>query len=112
MCGDALARGRPTDGPVVVTIAYHVAQENQERFIAATKALELSRRRTGARNWRLYRDGADTNRFVEQFTVRSWGEHLRQHEDRITGADRDFQEAVRELADAGPPEVAHLFPAR
>jgi MFS family permease len=102
----------PTDGPVVVTIAYHVVRQNQERFIAATKALELSRRRTGARNWRLYRDGADTNRFVEQFTVRSWGEHLRQHDDRITGADRDFQEAVRQLADAAPPEVTHLFPAR
>jgi MFS family permease len=100
----------PADGPVVVTIAYTVLPENQEPFVAATKALELSRRRTGASNWRLYRDGADTNRFVEQFTVRSWAEHLRQHDDRITGADRDFQEAVRALAETN--EATHLFPAR
>jgi MFS family permease len=103
---------QPTDGPVVVVIAYRVARENQEQFIEATKALELSRRRTGARNWRLYRDGADEDRFVEQFTVRSWGEHLRQHADRMTAADRDFQETVKALAGETPIEVTHLLPAR
>lgn len=102
----------PKDGPVVVSIAYRVAPENQERFVAATRALELSRRRTGARNWRLYRDGEDSDRFVEQFAVRSWAEHQRQHTDRLTGADRDFQQAVLDLADETPPEVSHLFPAR
>lgn len=102
----------PADGPVVVTIAYRVPPANQERFVTATKPLERSRRRTGARNWALYRDGADTDRFVEQFTVRSWGEHLRQHTDRNTGADRDVLESVRALADPATPEVHHLFPAR
>lgn len=101
----------PADGPVVVTLAYRVSAENQERFVEATKRLEQSRRRTGARSWRLYRDGADTDRFVEEFTVRSWGEHLRQHDDRITGADQDVQDAVGALATA-PAEVTHLFPAR
>jgi hypothetical protein len=43
--------------------------------------------------------------------VPSWDEHLRQHRDRLTGADQDVEEQARELA-AGPPQVAHLFRAR
>lgn len=46
------------------------------------RALRLSRLRTGAIRWELYRDGATPNRFVEAYTVLSWEEHLRQHHGR------------------------------
>jgi hypothetical protein len=40
--------------------------------------------------------------------VRSWAEHLRQHGERLTGADQEFEERAIALAE-GPPEVQHLF---
>jgi hypothetical protein len=69
-----------------------------------------SRRRTGASRWSLYRDAADRSRFIESFFVPSWEEHLRQHRDRLTGADQDLEQEALTLA-AGPPQIAHLFRA-
>ena len=54
-----------------------------------------SRRRTGALRWELFRDGSDPTRFVESYLVGTWAEHLRQHEHRLTGADRRFQRRQR-----------------
>ena len=71
--------------------------------------MERARRRTGARRWRLYRDGTATGRHVKTFVVASWAEHLRQHDGRWTGSDGETRAAVRELA-TGEPEVRHLFP--
>lgn len=48
--------------------------------------------------------------FVEVYQVPSWDEHRRQHEHRLTGADREIEAGARALA-SGPPEVAHLLPA-
>jgi MFS family permease len=100
----------PTDGPVLVTISYHVEAANVTAFVAAAAHLELSRRRTGAKSWRLYRDGEVADRYVETFTVASWAEHLRQHDERWTGSDSGTLTAVQELA-VGTPEVRHLLPA-
>jgi predicted MFS family arabinose efflux permease/quinol monooxygenase YgiN len=100
----------PGDGPVVVSIGYQVPPENTAAFLAAFPALERSRRRTGARRWRLYRDGTTADRYVETFVVGSWAEHLRQHDDRWTADDRDARSAVLDLT-TGEPEVHHLFPA-
>lgn len=59
--------------------------------------------------WEFYRDGAAEDRFVEEFRVPSWDEHLRQHGGRLTGFDREIQARVDALTTA-PPEVDHLFP--
>ena len=75
-------------GPVLVATTYTVAPERQERFLQAMRDLRLSRLRTGAIRWELYRDGSFPNRFVEEYTVPSWEEHLRQHHDRLTGRRR------------------------
>jgi hypothetical protein len=42
--------------------------------------------------------------------VPSWEEHLRQHRERLTGADQAFQEQAIALAES-PPQVEHLLPA-
>ena len=66
-----------------------------------------SRLRTGAVSWALYCDGEHDDTFVELFVVRSWEEHLRQHHERLTGTDREYQRRVSALAE-GEPVVAHL----
>ena len=40
----------------------------------------------------------------------SWDEHLRQHEGRLTGTDREIERRARALAE-GEPQVTHLLPA-
>ncbi len=99
----------PADGPVLVTLTYRVPEPDAVAFTAAMRRVGRSRQRTGALRWELFRDGADPTRFVESYLVATWGEHLRQHEGRLTGADRRFEEQAHRFA-SGPPEVAHLFP--
>jgi quinol monooxygenase YgiN len=99
----------PADGPVLVTLTYRVAEADAVAFSAAMRRVGRSRRRTGALRWELFRDGADPTRFVESYLVGTWAEHLRQHEGRLTGADRRFEELAQRYAQ-GAPQVAHLFP--
>lgn len=73
-------------------------------------SVRRSRLRTGATEWGLYRDGERTQRFVECFIVPSWEEHLRQHRERQTGADRQHEEQAIALSDT-PPQVTHLLAA-
>ncbi len=97
-------------GPVLVTTTYTVAAEVQQDFLEAVGALRLSRLRTGAIRWELYRDGERPTEFLEAYTVPSWDEHLRQHHGRLTGADVSIEQQVDRFSDP-PPRVAHLFPA-
>src|SRR5205085_499866 len=104
----ALALGA-SDGPVLVTVEYRVALQNQPAFYQAMSALEIVRRRDGARRWGLFRDAADLERLLETFVVASWGEHMRQHE-RVTVADRAVEERAQALQKPGTtPIVAHLI---
>jgi MFS family permease len=97
------------DGPVLVTLTYRVPEDNATAFTDAMRHVGRSRRRTGALRWELFRDGNDPTRFVESYLVGTWAEHLRQHEHRLTGADRRFEEQANRYT-LGAPEVAHLFP--
>ena len=99
----------PDTGPVLVAVHFTVATERQADFLIAMDQLRLSRLRTGATRWELYRDAEHRDRFVEIFRVSSWEEHLRQHEGRLTATDQVVEEAA--LAFSDPPVVAeHLLP--
>jgi MFS family permease len=98
-----------TDGPVMVTVTYRVADESAVDFTRAMQGVGRSRRRTGALRWELFRDGNDPTRFVESYLIGTWAEHERQHQHRLTGADRRFEEEAKRHA-LGEPVVAHLFP--
>jgi predicted MFS family arabinose efflux permease len=99
----------PSDGPVLVTVSYRVPPDRQEDFATMMRLVERDRRRSGAEQWGLFRDLADTDLFLETFVVATWAEHLRQHERRTVNADvmlrraRDFVE--------GDVAVAHLLSA-
>ena len=101
----------PDDGPVVVEVTYTVAAEAAEAFLAAMRPVGLSRRRTGAERWGLFRDAAQPEHYVEVFQVPSWSEHLRQHDGRTTAVDADFLDRAVALA-SEPPVVRHLLPPR
>jgi predicted MFS family arabinose efflux permease len=96
------------DGPVLVTVEYDVAGHDIEAFVAAMKELSAVRRRDGALRWHLYHDVAEPSRFLEAFTVATWGEHLRQHE-RGTQVDLPLEERAAGLA--REYEVRHLVSA-
>jgi MFS family permease len=97
------------DGPVLVTVEYRIAAPQQAGFCQAMLAVQRIRRRDGASRWRLFRDTADPERFIETFIVASWAEHLRQHE-RVTFADREVEEQARAFQQPGiAPIVSHLI---
>jgi MFS family permease len=98
----------PDDGPVLVTVTYRVPEDRGTPFLEAMESVRRSRQRSGASRWDLYRDGADRQQYVEIFVVPSWAEHVRQHDERLTGADQALEERAIALAD-GTPEVQHLF---
>ena len=82
------------DRPVLVTVEYDVAPGQESDFLEAMREYELVRRRDGASRWGIARDVEASNLYLETFIVRSWEEHVRQH-DRITRADTDLERLVR-----------------
>ncbi|MEW2288451.1 MFS transporter [Streptomyces sp. NPDC047841] len=98
------------DGPVLVSVVYRVPEGNRAAFTHRMRQVARSRRRTGALSWGLYQDGGDPARFVENYLVGSWAEHLAQHHVRWTDTDRRREEQARELLAPGTvPEVTHAF---
>lgn len=100
----------PDDGPVVVRTVYTIAPDREEPFLRAMARARLSRLRTGATQWGLFRDGEIPHQFVELFVVASWEEHSRQHTDRFTSDDQAIDDEVKGLSDP-PAETSHLISA-
>jgi MFS family permease len=96
------------EGRVVVVTTYTVPPENEDEFKRAMIRVRESRYRTGATEWGLYRNGEQPGDFEEIFVVASWDEHLRQHRERLTPADRDFEDAAKALSTT-PPRTQHLL---
>jgi MFS family permease len=96
--------------PVLITIEYRVPEENYDEFRDEMQRLGRSRRRTGAERWSLYQDAHDPNRFVENFLVGSWDEHIRQLAERQTAFDIGLQQRVLRLTEDGKASPAqHLI---
>jgi hypothetical protein len=86
----------PDDGPVLIQIEYQIAPERREEFLRAVHAVEPTRRRNGATSWRVFRDVAENDHFVERYIINSWAEYVRLRT-RMTMADRKLQDRVVEL---------------
>ena len=94
-------------GPVLVTVAYSVIPERRAQFVEAVHRYERIRRRDGAYSWGIFRDTEAGDQYVETFLVRSWAEHLRQHE-RLTETDHEIERLVRSYV-TKDPVVHHLI---
>ncbi len=92
----------PDDGPVLIQIEYQIAPEHREEFFTAVQAVEATRRRNGASNWRVFRDVEADGRFVERYIITSWAEYVRLRT-RMTMADRKLQDRVVELQQQDVP---------
>ena len=97
-------------GPVLVTVEYVVIPEKRVEFVDAIHQYERVRRRDGAYRWGVYRDTEVADRYVEIFLVRTWGEHLRQH-DRLTQADSKLERRLRSYV-SRDTVVRHLIYAQ
>jgi hypothetical protein len=92
------------EGPVMVNVEYWVRDGLEHEFLEQLEDARYSRRRTGASSWRIWRDAAESRRFVEQFVVASWQEHLRQHE-RVTKRDQARLDRIRAMTDPDHPTI-------
>ncbi len=102
-----------SDGPVCVEISYRVKAAELDDFLRIVYPVGRSRRRNGAQNWRLYRDLAAADHFIERFIVESWLDYLRQRE-RVTQGDKmreqglvcflDQQQTIRRYIYQGPAD--------
>jgi MFS family permease len=99
----------PADGPVLITVAYRVPESSHVEFAEMMRRIERDRRRSGAEQWGLFRDLADTDVFLETFVVATWAEHLRQHQRRTVNADVMIRRAKEFVVD--DVKVAHLLSA-
>jgi len=103
------AEPRLSEGPVLITVEYHVAPADVDAFLEAMEEYGRIRRRDGASRWGIFRDVERPDRYVESFIVTSWAEHLRQH-DRLTIADSEVIQRVRQRS-REEPIVHHLIHA-
>ena len=99
----------PEDGPVLVTIEYHIDPADAAAFRTAMFHLRETRLRDGAFRCSLFVDLVDPTLYRETFLVGSWAEHLRQHQ-RTTVEDQRLEQAVLAFhRGSEPPPVRHLL---
>ncbi len=102
----------PTDGPVRISIDYHIPAENYAEFTRAIHQLRGVRLRDGAMRWGIYRDAIDPEHLNESFIMESWLDYLRSRE-RITAADDVIRARVRALHQHDdPPKTTYQIYAR
>ena len=99
----------PRTGPVVITIEYHIREVDLEEFLATMVERRRIRRRDGARNWRLLRDLADPEIWVERYETPTWLDYVR-HNTRFTHQDAVVHEKLRALhRGPGTPRVRRMI---
>lgn len=102
----------PNEGPVRVTVDYHVPMARYTEFTHAIHELGGVRLRDGAMRWGIFREATDPEHLIESFVMESWLEYLRSRE-RVTAADTAIRERVYVLHE-GPelPKVTHQIYVR
>jgi MFS family permease len=102
----------PTDGPVRISVEYHVPAENYAEFTRAIHQLRGVRLRDGAMRWGIYRDAINPEQLEETFIMESWLDFLRSRE-RITAADEAIRARVRDLhKHDDPPRTTYQIYAK
>jgi MFS family permease len=101
-----------SDGPVRVSITYHIDPQDYAAFTKAIHQLRDVRLRDGAIRWGVYQDASDPGHLNETFITESWLEYLRQRE-RFTASDLATRERVFSFhRGSEPPRISHMFYAK
>jgi MFS family permease len=96
-------------GSMAVTLEYQIAPENRTAFLEAMRHLRRVRLKTGAYRWELFHQAEAPETYIEQFSLVSWADHLRQHE-RVSADDRNVEEVAFGYHQSGHhPIVRHYF---
>jgi MFS family permease len=86
----------PRTGPVVITIQYVIAEEDIVEFLGAMDERRRIRRRDGANDWKLLRDLAKPEIWIERYSTPTWLDYVR-HNSRLTHEDAVIPERIRAL---------------
>jgi MFS family permease len=78
---------RHARGQVMETMHYRVAPAERPAFLATMREVRQVRGRAGASFWQLYEDVAHPEGWLEQWSMESWTDHLREV-GRLSEADR------------------------
>jgi MFS family permease len=106
------AEREDSEGPVRVSVDYHIDPRDYAPFTKAIHQLRDVRLRDGAIRWGVYQDAADPGHMNETFVTESWLEYLRQRE-RFTASDRQILERVWSFQRGNePPRISHMFYAK
>jgi MFS family permease len=101
-----------SEGPVRVSIDYHIDPRDYAAFTKAIHQLRDVRLRDGAIRWGVYQDATDPGHLNETFVTESWLEYLRQRE-RFTASDLATRERVFSFhRGSEPPRISHMFYAK
>ncbi|MEM9522989.1 MAG: MFS transporter [Pseudomonadota bacterium] len=108
-----IAEGMSEDGPAMVTVAYKIAEDDVEAFLAALEVFSRERLRDGATRWSVHRSVEDPATWVESFHLPSWAEHLEQH-GRVTRQDTALQARLGafDTRETGPVVRHFVSPTR
>jgi MFS family permease len=94
----------PRSGPVYVSITYRIPEDRLPTFTAAMVERGRIRKRDGAQGWRLMRDLAEPEIWVESYHAPTWADYVR-HNQRGTNADIENGALLRSLHSGDTPPV-------
>jgi MFS family permease len=99
----------PRTGPVVITIEYVIREKDALEFLRRMAERRRIRRRDGARNWRVLRDLADPQLWIERYETPTWLDYVRLNS-RLTQDDATVPERLRALhRGPGAPRVRRMI---
>lgn len=102
----------PTEGPVRITVEYHVPLTRYTEFTHVIHELRGVRLRDGAIRWGIFREATNPEQLIESFVMESWLEYLRSRE-RVTAADTVIRDRVYAMHDGmETPRVSHQIYVR
>lgn len=94
----------PRSGPIIVSIAYTIDDDDVPEFLTLMEERRRIRRRDGAHQWRLMRDLANPNIWVEKYQTSTWLDYVR-HNQRMTHDDARITADIRKLHRGDAPPV-------
>ena len=80
----------------MITIEYIIDEPDIEEFLRRMSERRRTRRRDGARNWRLLRDLSDPRLWIERYETPTWLDYIRLN-NRPTQDDASIPERLRAL---------------